>query len=292
MDVTRRRAKSGGGGVVAAGSVWETRMKSDEVKGGIKVFNGEERSNNNDSKNLDENQNVDDKKVILKRGQAKRKTWKSESFEGPIQIAKGKSLDGECKSPVLGKKSCTIQNKKTRSELVKSKSEPINGGEMSSSPSSLQLRKVKSQPQPETQPSKNSDEEKEDDKNEEIPVERSEEEQEEVEVAEEFQDKAISGEVKNVTVSKSPPQTFPDVEMEDGVEEDEADETEEIDEEDEEEFEEVTEADDEIQKKRVVIKEINVEELKPPSVLVINQFPTSPDFKKSSPGKISTTFSQ
>ncbi|OMO90912.1 hypothetical protein COLO4_18794 [Corchorus olitorius] len=76
---------------VVAGSVWETRMKNDEVKGGIKVFNGD------DDSNVEEN---GDKRLSLKKGQTvvgvsgKRKTWKSESFDGnPIQIAKGKTED-------------------------------------------------------------------------------------------------------------------------------------------------------------------------------------------------------
>ncbi|XP_043806597.1 reticulon-like protein B21 isoform X2 [Manihot esculenta] len=82
MDVSRRRA--GVKTSVVAGSVWESRMKLDEVKGGIKVFNGD--GNNEET--------VDSSRKLVKRGQsgtAKRKTWKSESFDGPIQIAKGKT---------------------------------------------------------------------------------------------------------------------------------------------------------------------------------------------------------
>ncbi|PKI52339.1 hypothetical protein CRG98_027265 [Punica granatum] len=37
--------------VVAAGSVWETRMRSDEVKGGIKVFNGGEPEADHNNQN-------------------------------------------------------------------------------------------------------------------------------------------------------------------------------------------------------------------------------------------------
>ncbi|XP_022750239.1 reticulon-like protein B21 isoform X2 [Durio zibethinus] len=109
MDLSGRR-RAGAKGSVVAGSVWETRMKIDEVKGGIKVFSGEENSESGNEK------------LGLKNGQTiggvavsgKRKTWKSEIFEGfeknPFQIAKGKteeqckelsgSVDGTKKSPI------------------------------------------------------------------------------------------------------------------------------------------------------------------------------------------------
>lgn len=64
MDVGSRRKSAGPriGGVMA-GSVWESRMKLDEFKGGIKVFNGEQdccSSNNNNNNN---NDNDDDNSV-------------------------------------------------------------------------------------------------------------------------------------------------------------------------------------------------------------------------------------
>ncbi|XP_015892572.3 reticulon-like protein B21 [Ziziphus jujuba] len=123
MDVGRRRA--GAGTSVVAGSVWESRMKHDEVRGGIKVFNGEENS---------EESNGISAGSKLKRGQAaagavsasgKRKTWKSESFEkNPIQIAKGKTesprnSEEQCKElsvSVDGLKKSPIQVRKLRSE--------------------------------------------------------------------------------------------------------------------------------------------------------------------------------
>jgi hypothetical protein len=99
MDVGRRRA--GVKTSVVAGSVWENRMKLDEVKGGIKVFNGEENVEESRSSNGDVG------KKMVKRGQTgtsasvamsgKRKTWKSESLDGPIQIAKGKNTEQLCK---------------------------------------------------------------------------------------------------------------------------------------------------------------------------------------------------
>lgn len=123
MDVSRRRA--GVKTSVVAGSVWESRMKLDEVKGGIKVFNGEE--------NVEESRssNEDTAKKIVKRGggqtgtstgvavSGKRKTWKSESFEGPIQIAKGKTSEVQCKElsvSVDGIRRSPVQARKGRSE--------------------------------------------------------------------------------------------------------------------------------------------------------------------------------
>ncbi|KAK7265098.1 hypothetical protein RJT34_32714 [Clitoria ternatea] len=88
MDVSERRV-----GVrcsVVAGSVWESRMKSDQVGGGVKVFSGEQ--------NAEEGENGGTK---LRRNSiggvvstGKRKTWKSERPErlqnSQIQIARGK----------------------------------------------------------------------------------------------------------------------------------------------------------------------------------------------------------
>jgi hypothetical protein len=123
MDVSRRRA--GVKTSVVAGSVWESRMKLDEVKGGIKVFNGEE--------NVEESRssNGDTAKKIVKRGggqtgistgvavSGKRKTWKSEIFEGPIQIARGKTSEVQCKElsvSVDGIRKSPAQARKGRSE--------------------------------------------------------------------------------------------------------------------------------------------------------------------------------
>ncbi|KAJ6435644.1 hypothetical protein OIU84_000780 [Salix udensis] len=121
MDVSRR-----GVGVktsVVAGSVWENRMKLDEVKGGIKVFNGEENVGESGGSNGDAG------KKMVKRGHTgtgasvamsgKRRTWKSESFEGPIQIAKGKNSEQLCKElsvSVDGIKKNPGQARKGRSE--------------------------------------------------------------------------------------------------------------------------------------------------------------------------------
>ncbi|KAI8023524.1 hypothetical protein LOK49_LG03G00265 [Camellia lanceoleosa] len=79
---------------------WESRMKSDEVKGGIKIFHGEEENSKESG----------DKSLRPKPSpigvSGKRKTWKSENSDGlersPIQIARqrseiNKNLDVQCK---------------------------------------------------------------------------------------------------------------------------------------------------------------------------------------------------
>ncbi|KAL0013536.1 hypothetical protein SO802_000605 [Lithocarpus litseifolius] len=168
MEVGRRRS-------VVPGSVWESRMKIDEVKGGIKVFNGEESPADEDSGAstptasngaITKPKRSPNGGVVASSG--KRKTWKSESsFEGfdksPIQVSKRKSeelsvsAEGMKKSPVqsvrklrsesskeLGEKS-SIPTRKPRSEqsLVKGVkvSESGEGTEKKSGP----LRKVKSE---------------------------------------------------------------------------------------------------------------------------------------------------
>lgn len=126
MDVGKKRI--GGRTSVVAGSVWESRMKLDEVKGGIKVFNGEENS--------EEANGISGTK--MKRGQntsvgavsspGKRKTWKSENFDrlerNPIPIAKEKTdspknSEEHCKElnvSVDGNKKSPVQARRLRSE--------------------------------------------------------------------------------------------------------------------------------------------------------------------------------
>ncbi|XP_008242972.1 PREDICTED: reticulon-like protein B21 [Prunus mume] len=134
MDVGRRRdgVRSG----VVAGSVWESRMKIDEVKGGIKVFNGDQE-NSEDQSNA--SNGVAGTRTRSKRGQAggaltaagKRKTWKSDTSEGfeknPIQISKAKTeslknSDQQCKElsvSVDGIKKSPTQLRRLRSEASK-----------------------------------------------------------------------------------------------------------------------------------------------------------------------------
>lgn len=142
--------------VVAAGSVWETRMRSDEVNGGIKVFNGGE-AEKDDQKNAeavggggegkDEGERLpssnnnsstpkgttDKRNVPLTNGGGKRKAWKSDrsSADGPVaQHSRSRSdqLSVSEKSPGVqakkGKKDMTekssIPRRKLRSELTRS----------------------------------------------------------------------------------------------------------------------------------------------------------------------------
>ncbi|CAL5402139.1 unnamed protein product [Camellia sinensis] len=122
MEVGRRKRTTRNG--VVAGSVWESRMKSDEIKGGIKVFNGEEENSEESG----------DKSLRPKPSpigvSGKRKTWKSENSDGlqrsPIQIARqrseiNKNLDVQCKELSVstdGIKKNPVQSKKSRSEQL------------------------------------------------------------------------------------------------------------------------------------------------------------------------------
>ncbi|KAI7990277.1 hypothetical protein LOK49_LG12G00719 [Camellia lanceoleosa] len=132
MEVGRRKRTTRNG--VVTGSVWESRMKSDEVKGGIKVFNGEEENSEESG----------DKSLTPKPCpigvSGKRKTWKSENSDGlersPIQIARqrseiNKNLDVQCKELSVstdGIKKNPVQSKKSRSEQL---SVSVNGIERS-----------------------------------------------------------------------------------------------------------------------------------------------------------------
>ena len=153
------KRRVGARGSVVAGSVWESRMKSDEVRGGIKVFNAEGNSEENGSG------------ARLKKspiGCGKRKTWKSENSEGSdnkisIQVARGKtetlksseeqsisSSDGMKKSPIQTRKIAALANKLERSPIYtrKMRSETPKSGESDEGHerSSAQLKKTKSDP--------------------------------------------------------------------------------------------------------------------------------------------------
>ncbi|KAE8714011.1 hypothetical protein F3Y22_tig00110201pilonHSYRG00037 [Hibiscus syriacus] len=151
MDLSFRRGEANSS-VVVAGSVWETRMKNDGVKGGIKVFNGVENGNI-----TQENGNAGgtgSKRLSLKKGQTvgggvgKRKTWKNESFEGleknPNQVAKGNKTQNQvaegrslehCKYLSLSvdgiNKKNPVQVKKGRSEGTRELSKSVDGIERS-----------------------------------------------------------------------------------------------------------------------------------------------------------------
>ncbi|KAI3423735.1 Reticulon-like protein, partial [Psidium guajava] len=146
MDTRKRRSGVRNG--VVAGSVWERRMRLDEVKGGISVF-GVFEDNDNDTTN---EVPATPSPVTLRKSEAvgKRRTWKSEGIDGPIQIARevdelSKSLDEQVKemsvsadgikkkkSPILGvreKRELGIsQERKSRPE-AKEVSESVLGAE-------------------------------------------------------------------------------------------------------------------------------------------------------------------
>lgn len=135
---------SGISGVVAAGSVWETRMKNDEVKGGIKVFggNGEERQKDNNGG--EGNGGNEKKRIVVRKGQngnlvsvsGKRKTWKGETFIDEKKQSIRRSTSSASSSPVqvlkkgrseeIGKK--LVENNhlgKSKSDVVIRKSDEI-----------------------------------------------------------------------------------------------------------------------------------------------------------------------
>ncbi|KAJ7955627.1 Reticulon-like protein [Quillaja saponaria] len=145
MDVSRRRA--GARSSVVAGSVWESRMN--EVKGGVKVLNGEETSEEGGTVGTRMKRNQTGGGVAS----GKRKTWKSESFDkNPIQIARGKSdpqknSDERCKEPSVsadGIKKSPVRKLKSEG----SKENVISGDKFERSPN--QIRKQRSESQKET----------------------------------------------------------------------------------------------------------------------------------------------
>ncbi|XP_052200317.1 reticulon-like protein B21 [Diospyros lotus] len=146
MQVERRRSTGSSRNGVVAGSVWESRMKSDEVKGGIKVFNAEEIPEENGS-------GARQKPKPSPVG--KRKTWKSENSDGlersPIQIARKRSEQSktlgeqlkELSTSADGIKRSPVQAKKTRSEVGKELSVSVDKIERNA----IQIRKAKSESQ-------------------------------------------------------------------------------------------------------------------------------------------------
>lgn len=118
MDTSKR--SSGVRNGVVTGSVWERRMRLDEVKGGIRVFGVVEDEDNGTASVVP----TAPSSVPSRKSEVvgKRRTWKSESVDGPIQIARevnesGNGLDEHVKemsfsgdgikkkkSPILGVK--------------------------------------------------------------------------------------------------------------------------------------------------------------------------------------------
>lgn len=124
---TGRVSKQGNG--VMGGSVWETRMRMDQLKGGIKVFGMEEREEEERASNIfnhretrdggeeeDTGVAADSSKIPLKRigvSGGRRRKWKPQpgTFEGPIQVISEKPERHE-RSPT---------------EVTKSRSESTDG---------------------------------------------------------------------------------------------------------------------------------------------------------------------
>ncbi|KAL7134533.1 hypothetical protein ABFS83_11G032500 [Erythranthe nasuta] len=156
MSSTKEAMDLGGSGsrrrgsAPKAGSVWETRMKLDQVKGGFKVFNETPDLENNTTTVNNPEIQMDNKKTVRAKQSlttvgvsGKRKTWKSDNSEGsPVQIARKRSdstknSDESSKEltfsgdGVVGIKKTPVLIRKTRSsaeiELRKVKSEPSDG---------------------------------------------------------------------------------------------------------------------------------------------------------------------
>ncbi|KAL2338511.1 hypothetical protein Fmac_012957 [Flemingia macrophylla] len=164
MDVSRRRV--GVGSSVVAGSVWESRMKSDEVK----VFSGEQ--NADEGANGGTGTGSKRSQIGVEVATGKRKTWKSKRSQGlennEIQIARVKteprkssssSSSQQCKDFNISSdsiKKSPIHARKRKSEvgesgerkveqLRKNKSESVKNVTDGNGGNAMQLRKDKSE---------------------------------------------------------------------------------------------------------------------------------------------------
>ncbi|XP_027901730.1 reticulon-like protein B21 [Vigna unguiculata] len=112
MNVSRRRV--GARCSVVAGSVWESRMKSDEVGGGVKVFNAEQGSEEggNGGTRLKRSQNGG----VIATG--KTKSWKLERSEGleNKKIQSGRGKVEQCKNLNVSSDSIKKSPKQVRKE--------------------------------------------------------------------------------------------------------------------------------------------------------------------------------
>lgn len=153
MDHLGSTRRGGARSSVVAGSVWESRMKHDEVRGGIKVFNGEETSVSEEGNGNGNGNGINKlRRGVVNGGTGKRKKWKSESFDGfernPIQIARGKVEENgkEVRSPVQGRRLSLRSEGNNKDTLEKS---PIGvrktrSESLKEEPNSAPLRKAKS----------------------------------------------------------------------------------------------------------------------------------------------------
>ncbi|XP_062078389.1 reticulon-like protein B21 isoform X2 [Humulus lupulus] len=170
MDVvgdTKRTVGTRSSTGVVAGSVWESRMKLDEVRGGIKVFiagdegsenqanNNNNNNNNGSSTNSPSSGNKLRKGVGNGGGGSKRKMWKPEIFEGfersPIQNGKGKSdehqqqvkeVSGVSSSIASGSGDGTIKRSPIQGRRLRSEG---NGGNKELVKSPIGMRKTRSE---------------------------------------------------------------------------------------------------------------------------------------------------
>ncbi|XP_057429452.1 reticulon-like protein B21 isoform X2 [Lotus japonicus] len=147
MEVSKRRG--GTRGSVVAGSVWESRMKSDEVRGGFKVFNadenGEEGGGNGGSRFRRTSIGAGGATVA---SSGKRKTWKPESSvsegldknRGKTEIQK--NSDEQCKELSI---SSSDGNGIMKSPIQSRKNGASSADKLGRSP--IQLRKLRSNTQ-------------------------------------------------------------------------------------------------------------------------------------------------
>ncbi|KAL8497629.1 hypothetical protein ACS0TY_021094 [Phlomoides rotata] len=122
MDLGGSRRR---GSAPKAGSVWESRMKNDEVRGGIKVFNATPEASPETTQSI----NGDTQQSPV----GKRKTWKSETFAG-LRSELSKDSDEN-------RKELSVSSiKKTPISIGKTRSGPSN-----QSGDGIQLRREKSE---------------------------------------------------------------------------------------------------------------------------------------------------
>ncbi|KAL1553776.1 reticulon-like protein B21 isoform X1 [Salvia divinorum] len=114
------------------GSVWESRMKLDKVKGGIKVFKAADQ--NGDTAVTETNSEIEicrDAKP-KQSPSGKRKTWKSESFDGsPVKIAAlrselSKNFDEQISESSDAAKKSAVSIRKSSVRKVKSNSDEVD----------------------------------------------------------------------------------------------------------------------------------------------------------------------
>ncbi|XP_048133547.1 death domain-associated protein 6 isoform X2 [Rhodamnia argentea] len=143
VDGSRRRAgvKTG----VVAGSVWESRMRSDDVRGGVKVFNGDDKTEEPIENN---NNNASRTKRTGPVG-GKRKTWKPEAGDGPslpISSARGKAELSKSGDEMVKEVSVSADGpiKKSPAVAKRGKRDAASGADQAIQRSPVQVRRSRS----------------------------------------------------------------------------------------------------------------------------------------------------